>query len=83
MNGLRNILPKSSNGRHAQTIHAPWKIFTKVKNYIHCLISATLLSPFGQDKQKLHHLSRRRLCPNHQTAAVRKPFMCYGKFSQK
>jgi hypothetical protein len=54
------ILAQSSNGRCAQTVHALWKMFITVKKDIHDLFSDSLLSPFGQAKKKLHHLSRTR-----------------------
>ncbi|PLW37935.1 hypothetical protein PCASD_10061 [Puccinia coronata f. sp. avenae] len=40
-----------------------------INNYIQDLISDALLSPFGQAKQKLHHLSSTSFWPNLQTAA--------------
>ncbi|PLW27043.1 hypothetical protein PCASD_26184 [Puccinia coronata f. sp. avenae] len=54
-----------------------------INNYIQDLISDALLSPFGQAKQKLHHLSSTSFWPNLQTAAVRKPLTRYGKFSKQ
>jgi hypothetical protein len=54
--------------------------FYTVRNYIHYLIYDPLLSPFGNAKKKLQHLSRRRFWPNLQMAAARKPFMDYGEF---
>jgi hypothetical protein len=54
--------------------------FYTVKNHINSPISDPLLSPLGNAKQKLQHLSRMRFWPKLQTAAVSKPVMGYGKF---
>ncbi|PLW29856.1 hypothetical protein PCASD_21201 [Puccinia coronata f. sp. avenae] len=53
-----------------------------INNYIQDLISDALLSPFGQAKQKLHHLSSTSFWPNLQTAAVRKPLTLWKIFKQ-
>ena len=66
-------LPCIKQSRAMETLYT-------LNTYIHYLISDSILSPFGNAKQKSPHLSRRRFWPNLQTATVRKPFMGYGKF---